>query len=80
MRAALCAILASLALTACVRHDPYPSYAAVPSYGYYYDPSPGYYAPYRHYAPRQPGFSIVIGRGHHRHPHHHRGHYHRHRW
>ncbi len=83
MRAGTCVILASLllsmpALAGCVRHDPYPSYAAVPVYPYY-DPYPRYYSPY--YGPRaSSGFSIVIGKGRHHRHHRHHGHFHRHRW
>jgi hypothetical protein len=82
MRAGLCvtlvAILAGSVLAGCVRHDPYPSYAAAPAY-HYYDPYPRYYGPY--YGPRaSSGFSITIGKGRHHRHHHDHGHFHRHRW
>ena len=81
MRAGVCAVLAGLVLGACVRHEPYPSYA------YYPYPYPAYSAPYAYghpyYAPRShSGFSIVIGKGrHHHHGHHgHRWHRHHRHW
>jgi hypothetical protein len=85
MRAGLCvalgAILAGSVLSGCVRHDPYPTYAAAPAYYPYYDPYPRYYGYGPYYGPQAySGFSVVIGKGrHHRHRHHH-GHFHRHRW